>query len=230
MAMPRKAMKELGFQACCLRCDASDVTGSSRCRSCIENHRTTRELIARAPQDDPLFRFARTLSSLAAAPHQHDHDLVHGSTLIEQQRLAAELVEITPPPTAKEIGQTFIQQGKKVDFNPLRDIGNQNTWGKEGASKEVVAEAAKLLPFTGESPTTLTTPSKNIEPVDRSDRIGEDLEMSDRLHAIEEVANLPEEIHDVVEKDILKQRKDARLNWTEVVTGISGLLDDDLDL
>ena len=54
--------------------------------------------------------------------------------------------------------------------------------------------------------------------------------MSDRLHAIEEVANLPEEIHDVVEKDILKQRKDARLNWTEVVTGISGLLDDDLDL
>ena len=223
-------MKELGFQGCCLRCNASDVTGSSRCRTCIESHRSTRELIARAPQDDPLFRFARTLSTLAAAPHQHDHDLVHGSTLVEQQRLAAELVDINPPPTAKEIAQTFIEQGKKIDFNPLRDIGNQNTWGKEGPSKEIVADAGKMLPYTGESPTTLTKPSKNIKPVDRSDRVGEDLEMSDRLHAIEEVANLPEEIHDVVGKDILKQRKDARLNWTEVVTGVSGLLDDDLDL
>ena len=109
-------MKELGFQACCLRCDASDEVGSSRCRSCIENHRQTRELIARAPQDDPLFRFARTLSMMAASPHRYDHDEIHGSSLSEQQRLAAELIEIAPSATAKEIGETFAAQENKIGF------------------------------------------------------------------------------------------------------------------
>jgi hypothetical protein len=220
-------MKELGFQACCLRCDASDEVGSSRCRSCIENHRQTRELIARAPQDDPLFRFARTLSMMAASPHQYDHDAIHGSSLTEQQRLAADLVELAPMPTAKEIVETFTRQEKKIDFSPIRDIGNQNTWGKEGPSREQVAEAGKMLPYTEQPSASLTKPSKTIQPIDRSDRVGEDLELGDRLHAIEKSA----EAVDIIEKKVLEQRKQARTDWSEVVTGISGLLDvDDLDL
>jgi hypothetical protein len=224
-------MKELGFQACCLRCDASDEVGSSRCRSCIENHRQTRELIARAPQDDPLFRFARTLSMMAASPHRYDHDIVHGSSLTEQQRLAADLVELAPMPTAKEIVETFTSQGKKIDFSPIRDIGNQNAWGKEGPSREQVNEAGKMLPYAEQPSASLTKPSKTIQPIDRSDRVGEDLELGDRLHAIEKSAGPSEEAVDVVEKKVLEQRKQARTDWSEVVTGISGLLDvDDLDL
>ena len=224
-------MKELGFQACCLRCDASDEVGSSRCRSCIETHRQTRELIARAPQDDPLFRFARTLSMMAASPHRYDHDAIHGSSLSEQQRLAAELIEIAPTATAKEIGETFTTQENKIDFSPIRDIGNQNTWGREGPSRDVVAEAGKMLPYTEQSSTSLTKPNKKIQPIDRSDRIGEDLELSDRLHVMEKSTDSTKETHDIVEKAVLKQRKQARLDWSEAVTGVSGLLDvDDLDL
>ena len=224
-------MKELGFQACCLRCDASDEVGSSRCRSCIENHRQTRELIARAPQDDPFFRFARTLSMMAASPHRYDHDAIHGSSLSEQQRLAAELIEIAPAATAKEIGETFTAQENKIDFSPIRDIGNQNTWGREGPSRDIVAEAGKMLPYTEQSSTSLTKPNKKIQPIDRSDRIGEDLELSDRLHAMEKSKASAKKTHDIVEKEVLKQRKQARLDWSEAVTGVSGLLDvDDLDL
>jgi len=231
MAMPRKAMKELGFQACCLRCDASDEVGSSRCRSCIENHRQTRELIARAPQDDPLFRFARTLSVMAASPHRYDHDVIHGSSLTEQQILAAGLVELTPPVTTKEITETFTTQENKIDFSPIRDIGNQNTWGREGPSKDFVVEAGKSLPYTEQPSSSLTKPNKKIQPVDRSDKVGEDLELGDRLHAMEKSADLPKETQDFAEKKALEQRKQARLDWSEVVTGISGLLDvDDLDL
>jgi hypothetical protein len=231
MAMPRKAMKELGFQACCLRCDASDEVGSSRCRSCIENHRQTRELIARAPQDDPLFRFARSLSMMAASPHRYDHDAIHGSSLSEQQRLATELIEITPVATAKEIGETFAAQENKIDFSPIRDVSNQNTWGKEGATRDQVAEAGKMLPYTEQPSASQTKPNKEIQTIDRSDRIGEDLELGDRLHAIEKSAHSSEEAVVAAEKKVLEQRKQARTDWSEVVTGISGLLDvDDLDL
>ena len=69
MAMPRRAMKDLGFQACCLRCDAPDIAGSSRCRKCITHHTKVRELIAKAPQSDELFQFARDLLAMAANPN-----------------------------------------------------------------------------------------------------------------------------------------------------------------
>ena len=52
MAMPRRAMKDLGFQACCLRCDAPDIVGGERCRNCIKHHTKVRDLIAKAPQSD----------------------------------------------------------------------------------------------------------------------------------------------------------------------------------
>jgi len=227
--MPRKAMKELGFQACCLRCDASDEVGSSRCRSCIENHRQTRELIARAPQDDPLFRFARTLLAMAASPHRYDHDTIHGPSLTEQQILAAGMVELPPETTTIEIAEVFTAQENKVDFNPIRDIGNQTTWGKAGPDREVVVAAGKNLPFAEQPSASLTKPSKEIQPVDRSDRIGEDLEMGDRMHARKKSTDSSEEMRDVIEKDILEQRKRARLDWSGVVTGISGLLDEDFD-
>ena len=38
MSMPRRAMEQMGFSISCLTCDAPDVTGSSRCRSCIKAH------------------------------------------------------------------------------------------------------------------------------------------------------------------------------------------------
>ena len=88
MAMPRRAMKDMGFQACCLRCDAEDIAGTARCRSCISHHRKVRDLIAKLPQSDQLFQFARELLAMAANPSRYDHDEIHGPMLQEQQRLA----------------------------------------------------------------------------------------------------------------------------------------------
>ena len=91
--MPRRAMKDLGFQACCLRCDAPDIAGSNRCRKCISHHTKVRDLIAKAPQSDELFQFARDLLAMAANPNRYDHDEVHGPSLREQQRLANSMAE-----------------------------------------------------------------------------------------------------------------------------------------
>ena len=81
-------MQELGFQACCLRCDAPDEAGVSRCSTCIQHHRSVRETIAAAPPDEPLYQLARELMAMASEPHRYDHDEVHGSSLMEQQRLS----------------------------------------------------------------------------------------------------------------------------------------------
>ena len=86
-------MQELGFQACCLRCDAPDEAGTSRCSPCIQHHRSIREVIAAAPADDPLYQLAKELMAMAAEPHRYDHDEVHGASLLQQQRLAAALVD-----------------------------------------------------------------------------------------------------------------------------------------
>ena len=68
MSMPRRAMKELGLQACCLRCDEADVIGSQRCKGCISHHRNVRELISAAATEDELFQFAKELVAMAASP------------------------------------------------------------------------------------------------------------------------------------------------------------------
>ena len=107
MAMPRIAMKDLGFQACCLRCDAKDVAGSERCRSCISHHKRVREQISKASPSDELFQFARDLLAMAASPNRYDHDEVHGPSLSEQQVLANSLAEAKPLPTSEDIQSVF---------------------------------------------------------------------------------------------------------------------------
>ena len=52
MSMPRRAMKNMGLQACCLRCDEPDDAGSARCKTCIGHHESIRDKIAKAPPDD----------------------------------------------------------------------------------------------------------------------------------------------------------------------------------
>ena len=100
-----KAMQELGFQACCLRCDAPDQPGVSRCGPCIQHHRAVRETLAAAPPDDPLYQLAKEIMAMAADPHRYDHDEVHGDSLIEQQRLAAALVGAPAPRTSDDIAR-----------------------------------------------------------------------------------------------------------------------------
>ena len=76
MSMPRRAMKDMGLQACCLWCDEPDEAGSSRCTKCIASHKRVRDEIAKAPPEDAFYQFAKELLAMAVAPHRHDNDPV----------------------------------------------------------------------------------------------------------------------------------------------------------
>jgi len=230
MAMPRRAMKDLGFQACCLRCDAPDVAGSERCRSCIKHHTRVRDLIAKAPQSDELFQLARELLSLAAEPHKYDHDEVHGRTLREQQFLANSIAGAKPLPTAGEIEAVFTAQRNADKTSIVQSVANQNPWRDELPPEDVLEMMATSLEVEDLDYGARTVPSKPIAPVDRSDRIGEDRAMVDRVEAEKASQSAPEPVKGIVEAATLSERQRDRDEWESVKSEVKKLLDDDLDL
>ena len=236
MSMPRRAMKELGLQACCLRCDEGDLVGSQRCKRCISHHRNVREIIAAAPPEDQLFQFAKEMVAMAASPHRHDHDEIHGPVLIEQQRLAAALTTTAPLPSSEEVGKLFASQKNTEKPNLIRDVANQNPW-KDSAPEVGAATKAGMDAWSdSEAEASLanhgarTIPSKPIAKVDRGDRVGEDLQLTDRLQAAVDAQNVPKEIAEEVELLGFETRQRARKDLKDVISGLDEILDDDLEI
>jgi len=230
MAMPRRAMKDLGFQACCLRCDAKDVAGSERCRSCISHHKRVREQISKASPSDELFQFARDLLAMAASPNRYDHDEVHGPSLREQQVLANSLAEAKPLPTSEDIQSVFAEQAKRDKTSVIQTVGNQNPWKDQLPPEEILEHMAEVLEVEEMNHGSRTIPSRPIATVDRSDRLGEDREMVDKIEAGKASSKAPQSLKDVIEAETIAQRESARKEWEKAQSGVSELLDDDLDL
>jgi len=229
-------MKELGLQACCLRCDEGDTVGSQRCKRCISHHRDIREMLAAAPPEDQLFQFAKELVAMAASPHRHDHDEIHGPTLLEQQRLAAALTTAAPLPSSEEVGDLFAAQRNTQKPNIIRDVANQNPW-KDSAPEVEVANQIGLDAWTDEEAEASiehhgarTIPSKPIAKVDRSDRVGEDLQLTDRLHAAADAQKVPAELAEEVEMLGFETRQKARKDLKDAISDLGEILDDDLDI
>jgi hypothetical protein len=228
-------MKELGLQACCLRCDEADVGGSQRCKGCISHHRNVRELIAASASEDELFQFAKELVAMAASPHRHDHDEIHGEVLLEQQRLAAALITATPLPTSEEVGDLFASQRNNEKSNIIRDVANQNPWKDDAPEVDVATKIGQEAWSDVEAEASIahhgarTIPSKPIAKVDRSDRVGEDLQLSDRVHAAADAQNVPKELVDDVKATGFETRQRARKDLKDAISNLDEILDDDLD-
>ena len=220
--MPRRAMKEMGFQACCLLCDAPDKDAANRCKSCISHHRGVRDLLAKAPADDSLYQFAKEILMMAAAPHRYDHDDVHGAALTHQQRLAASLTDQKPLPSSEEIVGVFERQrvGKE-----LVDVDEKTNPAVENMNAAMYIDQEQLEQYGSR-----TVPSRAIEQVDRRDRVGEDTELTDRLEAATKAQSAPEEQTEAVEERVFEERQKNRQAWKETISDVKELLDDDFDL
>ena len=75
-----------------------------------------------------------------------------------------------------------------------------------------------------------TIPSKSIPSVDRSDRLGEDRDMIDKIAGEEAAATAPGVLKEVVEIATKEERVRKRGEWDDTLSKVSELLDDDLDL
>ncbi len=114
------------------------------------------------------------------------------------------------------------QVRKKKQKNIIRDVANQNPWKDDVPEHEVVMEVVRSIETDDvdlESYGARTIPSKAIKRADRSDRIGEDVELADRVEAAVQAGN-----DDNIEKEVFEELQKKRSEWTEVLAEVDELL------
>ena len=230
MSMPRRAMKDMGMQACCLRCDEPDQKGSSRCKKCIGHHMKIREEIAKASPDDPLYQFAKELLAMIVAPHRFDTDPVHGPMLEEQQRLAAEYVPQGEEQTEQDIFDVFETQKGKTKTNIIQNVANKNEWKDQPPDPELARRIGEDAWKDDEIDVKQyhsgrTVPSQDINPVDRSDRPGEDVEMVTKTNIDADFNDIDSEIIDIIKNEEIHQKKKKKVEWESMISDLDDLLD-----
>ena len=120
---------------------------------------------------------------MAASPNRDDHDEVHGPSLREQQVLANSLAEAKPLPTSEDIQSVFAEQAKRDKTSVIQTVGNQNPWKDQLPPEEILEHMAGVLEVEEMNHGSRTIPSRPIATVDRSDRLGEDRKMVDKIEA-----------------------------------------------
>ena len=232
MSMPRRAMKNMSLQACCLRCDEPDDAGSMRCKTCIKHHELMRDKVSKAPPDDAFYQFAKELLTMTTAPHRFDNDPVHGPALEEQQILASNLVSKPTPLREEDIVKTFQQQRSTQKNNPIQAIANKNKWKnsppKPDVARNIGEEAWKDEDLDdSEYHTGRTVPSKNIPSVDRSDRVGEDKKMVVRADIQAKGRGVDRKLLDIIETEEMHQQKQKKDAWKSALSDVDSLLSDE---
>lgn len=216
MSQPRKAMKSLGFQGCCLRCDAEDVPGLKRCNVCIEQHKKVKNILI-GEQDSELFQHMKELYSMLSKPEMFDTDDIHGQELIYQQSLVSTVDFEEGFVYPEDIEELYVKQEESEQRRIMEDLVNKNPWKYKPPSNEV----AKLIGNETWSDDELsnqqydgkrTIPSRDIKPTNKDERIGEDLRIGVKA-SIES------------EKDVeikIKQKQ----NWKNLIDEVDDILDD----
>jgi hypothetical protein len=81
MSLPRRAMEQMGFSICCLSCDAPDIAGSQRCKSCISSHVKVRDKISSGPAITKADRLSREFVTMLANPSDFIENSKHSVTM-----------------------------------------------------------------------------------------------------------------------------------------------------
>lgn len=223
MSLPRQAMQQMGFSICCLLCDAPDIEGSKRCKSCIASHKKVRDRIS-GDVSTPIEQLAKDLMAFTTEPHRHDHDPIHGPFLKEAGRLLAAHRGQKPPPTEQEIAQAFEIAKKNSKRNIIREVANSVI--KEGDVDSAI-KMVDSFPLRNDMPGARTIPSKIIPETDRSDRPGEDREFMDRFKAEEEIRKSGKELSEPNVEEIIGIRKAKRKELDNILTDVDELINEE---
>ncbi len=216
MSQPRKAMKSMGFQGCCLRCDAEDVVGLKRCNNCIEFHTRVKSILV-SDGDSELIQHMRQLYSMLSKPEMFDADEIHGNQLIYQQSLVSNVDFDEGFIYPDDIEELYVKQGSTEQRRIMQDLVNKNPWKHKPPSNEV----AKLIgvetwnndelanqEYSGKR----TNPSKEITPINKDERVGEDLKIGIKA-SIE------------TEEDVKVKIKQREI-WKNLIDEVDDILDD----
>ena len=212
MSQPRKAMKNMGFQGCCLRCDARDVVNLKRCKRCIESHITVRNLIGDVNGDSILNQHMRDLFAMLSKPNKYDTDEIHGEELLIQQSLISDVSfdkgyqypdDISTLFNKRNIGKKGGLVGEKLWESSPPDAEFAKMIGEEIWGSEELLD----IEYSGKR----TNPNKDIIEINKKERIGEDIELSLRISG---------ESSDSVDENMILRKK-----WSDMIEDLDEILD-----
>jgi hypothetical protein len=159
-----------------------------------------------------------------AEPHRHDHDPVHGPVLREQMRRLGVAAK-SKATTQADVEAAFAASRARDKGSVVKAVGNRlGEVPEASAARELGEEMFNPEQINAEARRTI--PSRPIDAVDRSDRLGEDPALEARIAAERKAAEEPtESLRAVVEKAHIE----GSLKRREALGGLLDELDDLLD-
>ena len=147
------------------------------------------------------------LFQMLSNPEKYDNDEIHGKELVKQQRLISGVDYERGFQYPDEIEDLFSKDISKTK-SLMSDLINKNPWKNKPPSSDVARiigeetwldEELSNISYDGKK----TVPSKKIEPIDRSDRLGEDLDLLKNLELnseaeVEEIKRKRKSLDDVI--------------------------------
>ncbi len=130
------------------------------------------------------------------------------------------------------IGQRRKEARVGKQRNVIRDVGNKNPWKDGIPEREIVQKMVQSVAPGTVDPETYgarTVPSKTIKQTDRSDRIGEDTKLTDRVQAAANADGLDDEAAKIFEDIEFKRRQKKRKKLEGAMKDIKDMVDDDFD-
>jgi len=144
MSMPRRAMEQMGFSICCLTCDAPDVTGSSRCRSCIAAHTRARDRMA-GQATSKADRLSRELVTMLASPAKYIDDTEHGELMLHYVTLISQHQGTVSAKTQEEVEEMFRRQRRHKKASLLDKRRQKSSWWGTKLQPDEMEELLSLI-------------------------------------------------------------------------------------
>ena len=140
MSLPRRAMEQMGFAICCLSCDAPDIAGSQRCKSCIFSHVKARDKISSGPAITKADRLSREFITMLANPSDFIENSEHSELMTHYKSLIDAHQGTSQPKTAEEVKQRFEAQRKKKERSLIRDVASNRKRSSEALTSKEIEE------------------------------------------------------------------------------------------
>ena len=144
MSMPRRAMEQMGFSICCLTCDAPDVTGSSRCRSCIAAHTRARDRMS-GQATSKADRLSRELVTMLASPAKYIDDTEHGELMLHYVTLISQHQGTVSAKTQEEVEEMFRRQRRQKKASLLDKRRQKSSWWGTKLQPDEMEELLSLI-------------------------------------------------------------------------------------
>ena len=144
MSMPRRAMEQMGFSICCLTCDAPDVTGTQRCRSCISSHTRARDRMS-GQAISKADRLSRELVTMLASPAKYIDDTEHGELMLHYVTLISQHQGTVSASTQEEIEEMFDRQRRQKTTSLIDRRRKKSSWWGNKLEPEEMEELLSLI-------------------------------------------------------------------------------------